>query len=67
MTQPRVRQSAPLPVATESYDPFNEQVARRTVEQNFEDAYAMVEQVRSLEDREAFLAACEVSFLFGGG
>lgn len=66
MTQQRVRQAKPLPEATAEYDPFQAQVVNRTVEQNFEDLYAALEQVRSLEDRESFLASCEVSFLFGG-
>lgn len=59
-------QSRPLPVATPSYDPSNEQSARRTIEQSFQDLDSKVEANTSKTSKPSSLALRRFQFLLMG-
>lgn len=59
-------QSRPLPVATPSYDPSNEQSTRRTIEQSFQDLDSKVEANTSKTSKPSSLALRRFQFLLMG-
>ncbi len=56
----------PLPTAPVEYNPDNEAITRRQVEQNFEETNTQVDESRAIRNGRASAAHCRFQFLLMG-